>query len=113
MPAERQRPLRRLQTGLEFRRLPLLVADRNGDLYHTGHHLYPEYEAREAARFSGLTFAAFAALPHDERLRVLAYHSMHAIYEGHVNDAVIRHQQAQARKQQAEAKSQHRPRKNR
>lgn len=43
----------------------------------------PEYETREAARFSHIPWPTFIDMEYDERVRVVAYHKLNALIEGH------------------------------
>lgn len=78
-------PLKLLDTGITYRRLlPGLV---------------PEIEEREAARFSGYTWAQWELLDHHERVSGVAYFRARRTIEMHQSDA----QEIEAKRQTAKA----------
>lgn len=53
--------------------------------YYAG--LVPEWEEREAARFSGIAWNVYHAMEYDDKCGVVAYYKMHGIIESHTFQA--------------------------
>lgn len=50
--------------------------------------MVPEYEEREAARFSGYTWTEWETSTHLEHVHAIAYYRAHIMIENHVQHAV-------------------------
>lgn len=57
--------------------------------------MVPQIEEREAARFSGYTWAEWTVLPHGERVCGVAYFRARRLIEMHQHDAQERENQRQ------------------
>lgn len=58
----------------------------------------PEYDQREAARFSLFSWTEYLALPRKEQINVIAYHRAHKLVEAHSHAAVEAAAARQARR---------------
>lgn len=60
----------------------------------------PEYDQREAARFSLYSWTQYLALPRSEQIGVIAYYRAHRLVEAHTHAAVEAAAAARARRGQ-------------
>ncbi len=86
-----------MQTGMSVRSLALVVPARDSDTtIPVGVSLIPQFQAREAARFVGLPWRDYCALPPHERIDAVAHYWAARLYETHVADATATEQERRA-----------------
>ena len=82
---------------MSVRSLALVVPAREGDApLPVGISLIPQFQAREAARFGGLTWQHYCALPPRERTNAVAHYWAARLYETHIADATAWEQERRA-----------------